>query len=417
MGCSATTTSREACTTDAECAAVFGSSSVCLPNGFCRESGTVDSGVDSNVDAGDASPPFEPVLGFVYSSGIDDKGWSQTHHAAISAVADDLGAELVFRQAVPSIDVEDAIEGVIDDGANIIFTASSGYITETLNAANRHPDRFFISCCGDVSGPNVTSYFGRMYQPIYVLGYVAGRTSCTGKLGVVAALPLPQFIRHINAFTLGAREANPDIEVDVRFVGAFFNPEVEAQRTNELIADGADVILAQSNSSAPVQESPDATVSCDDGTGPRDVPVRRIGYHSPTACEANTENCISSAHWNWESLYEEKVNSILEGRFEPTDTAWSSMSNSTRSVVDYAQLAPFVPPAVGSDALVRREATIADPQVPFRGPLNDNTGAERIAAGEDLTDAELDEMCWFVEGVNAVDGVSPAVVPSSCGGI
>lgn len=407
-GCSAlTATMQSECVDDEQCAEFFGQGSVCQAGGTC-------SAVEDPLAA------TEVRLGFAYSSAQNDKGWSQTHHSAAITVAESLGAELFFRASVASPDVESVIDDlVLNDDANIIFTPSSGYITGTLNAANKYPDRHFFSCCGDVSGPNLSSYFGRMYQPIYVLGYVAGSMSCTGHLGVVAALPLPQFVRHINAFTLGAREANPEIVVDVRWVGAFFDPETEGALAEELMDAGSDVILAQSNSTAPLEARPGETQTCASMEGDVEVPVYRIGYHSPDACASNPDQCISSAYWRWDGLYEEKVRSVLDGTFDPADVGWSPMTDSSTSVVNYASFAPFVPVTVATEAEKRRSATIADPQVPFRGPLSDNTGERQISAGEDLSDQEFDLMCWFVEGVVSTETGErvPAEVPSSCAGI
>ncbi|MEM1031424.1 MAG: BMP family ABC transporter substrate-binding protein [Myxococcota bacterium] len=403
-GCSTNTVDQQPCSADDQCTSAFGPGSTC------------------NVAAGVCEPGqgIEPRLGFIYSSSENDQGWSQTHHDAALAVAEAIDAPLFFRPAVQSPDVETVIDELVtEDDANIFFTLSSGFITGTLNAANRYPDRTFFSCCGDASGDNLNSFFGRMYQPIYVLGYVAARMSCTKRLGVVAALPLPQFIRHINAFTLGAREADPRVEVDVRWVGAFFNPEVEGALAEDLIDEGADVILAQSNSTAPLQARAGERVTCASETGDREVDVYRVGYHSPTACEANPEQCIAAAHWNWAGLYEGKVRAVLDGTLDYSDTSWGSMTNDSTSVVNYSEIASFVPVAITAEATPLREATIADPQVPFRGPLADNTGTTQIASGQELSEADFERMCWFVEGVVSTESgdVEPAVVPSSCGGI
>lgn len=375
---------------------------------------------DGNQDT--AGKSLDDVhIGFVYSSGIDDGGWAQTHHNNATEVAQSLGVPLSFRPAVASADVAEAIRSLLeDDGASIVYTTSSGYITDTLNAANANPEATFFSCCGKVSGDNITSYFGRIYQPIYVLGFVAGSMSCTERIGIVAALPLPQFVRHINAFTLGARRANPNIEVDVRFVGAFFNPAVEGALAAELMDRGSDVIFQQANSTAPLQERPGATASCERGGVVTETPVYRMGYHSPTACEANPSQCISSAHWNWTGLYEDQVLSIVDGSFDPTDTDWKPMRNTVDSVVNYAPLAPFVPQSVVAALAAVRNETVADPQMPFVGPLSDNTGAAKIAAGQLLSDADLERICWFVDGVitsNEAGDAIDAQVPSSCAGI
>ena len=368
--CSVLAIDPAACSDDAVCQELYGPSSACMGDGYCSEPMTVDS----------------PKLGFIYSSSQNDKGWSQTHHEAATAVAERLDLELAFRPSVQSPDMEATIDELVEEDARIIFSISSGFITGTLNAANKHPYRTFMSCCGFVSGENITSYFGRMYQPICALGYIAGSMSCTGKLGVVAALPLPQFIRHINAFTLGAREANENIEVEVRFVGAFFDPEAEGARAEELIDAGADVIFAQSNSTAPLEARAGDTVACDEDGMTRQVPIYRVGYHSPTACESNPAQCLSAAYWNWEGLYEELVLSVIEGRFEPDDVDWESMTNDSNSVVNYAPLNAVVPITVSTRADELRARTVADPQVPFRGPILDNTGETRIQAGENLSD-------------------------------
>ncbi|MFK8004045.1 MAG: BMP family ABC transporter substrate-binding protein [Polyangiales bacterium] len=402
--CSTATFDRASCQTDDDCAG-FGTRSTCDGDGYC-----------STADVAD----IEPHIGFVFSSLTSDRGWSATHQAAIRAVAEEFDAPLSVREDVRNIDAAAQINELTEEGANIIFTASSGFIGATQQAANENPDSFFVSCCGRASGDNLTSYFGRMYQPIYVLGYVAAKMSCTKRLGIVAAFPFPQFVRHINAFTLGARRADPDVEVDVRWVNAFFNIEDERTAAEELMDEGADVIFAQSNSSQPVEARSGATVTCDrgEGAGDEELPVYRIGYHSPDACRFNEDQCISSAHWDWTSLYRDKIQSILDGTFDPEDVDWVSMTNSPESVVNYAALdqSGLVPGALDVEAGGIRLDAIANPQLPFVGPLSDNMGVEQIASGQTLSDIELDAMCYFVDGV--IEGppgaTTPRAVPPRC---
>ena len=402
-GCSAGTFERASCQADDECRA-FGARSTCDSDGYCTA----------------ASTEFQPHIGFVFSSLTSDRGWSATHEAAIREVAAEFGAELSTREDVRNMDALAQINELTGEGANIIFTASSGFIGATQQAANENPDSFFVSCCGRASGDNLTSYFGRMYQPIYVLGYVAASMSCTKRLGIVAAFPFPQFVRHINAFTLGARRADPTVEVDVRWVNAFFDIDNERMAAEELMDQGADVLFAQSNSSQPVEARPGATVSCDrgDGGGPEQSPVYRIGYHSPDACRFNPSQCISSAHWDWTSLYRSKIQSILDGTFEPEDVDWASMTNAADSVVNYASLdaSGLVPGTLDVEADRIRIEAIANPQLPFVGPLADNAGNDRIMPGQTLSDLELDAMCYFVDGVieGPAGATTPRAVPARC---
>ncbi len=364
-------------------------------------------------DTTEVITPDDAVLGFVYSSAQNDGGWAQTHHEAATATAETFDIPLEFRPAVQSADVTAAIESLInDDGATIVYTTSSGYIGATLQAAIDYPDVDFFSCCGKAESANLQSYFGRMYQPIYLAGYIAGAQSCTEQLGVVAALPLPQFIRHINAFTLGAQAANPNIKVDVRYVGAFFNPQVEGDLAEELMDNGADVILAQSNSTEPLLRRVGETIDCDG----EDTPIWRVGYHSPDACDANPTQCLTSAHWRWESLYESQVQSVFDGALDPTDNEWHSLEDSNQSVVDLAPVNASVSAQIRGDQAALRQDLVANPQLPFVGPLDDNTGARQINAGQVLSDEELDRMCYFVEGVidTSIGEDAAAVVPSSC---
>lgn len=372
-----------------------------------------DTDTDNNVATEEA------VLGFVYSSSQNDGGWAQTHHAAATEAADFHGIPLAFRPAVASPDARAAIDELIEDeGATIVYTTSSGYIAATQQASIDYPDVTFFSCCGKASNDNLKSYFGRMYQPLFLAGYLAGKQTCTGQLGVVAAFPNPQFVRHINAFTLGAQvaagEDNREVNVDVRFIYNFFNVEDETNATVELMDAGADVILAQSNSTAPLTARPTEPLRCNE----RDTEIWRVGYHSPDACQSNPSECLTAAHWRWDGLYTDQIQSVFDGDLNPDDNDWQPLLNSADSVVDLAPLNGAISAGARDTLDTLRANAVNDGQYPFIGPLNDNEGNEVIAANEDLTDAQLDQICWFVPGVidTTVGPDADAVVPPSCAG-
>ena len=358
--------------------------------------------------------PASLRVGYLFPGSVGDYGWVKSHDDGRRAVEEMLGN--VTTTFVPNVfsgeDVQAAVPMLLEDGVNVIVGASSGHVAALQRLAKDYPDVRFLLSAGFVSDTNLGSYFGRMYQPIYLAGYIAGAQSCTEQLGVVAALPLPQFIRHINAFTLGAQAANPNIKVDVRYVGAFFNPQVEGDLAEELMDNGADVILAQSNSTEPLLRRVGETIDCDG----EDTPIWRVGYHSPDACDANPTQCLTSAHWRWESLYESQVQSVFDGALDPTDNEWHSLEDSNQSVVDLAPVNASVSAQIRGDQAALRQDLVANPQLPFVGPLDDNTGARQINAGQVLSDEELDRMCYFVEGVidTSIGEDAAAVVPSSC---
>jgi basic membrane protein A len=313
-------------------------------------------------------------------------------------------------------DLGTAVDEFVADGYNVVFTASSDFISPTQQAAVKYPESYFLSCCGSVSSDNLTSYFGRVYQPLYMAGYVAGKMSCTERIAVVAAKPVPQFVRHINAITLGARAANPNIIVDIRWLDSFFNPELEAQYAEDLLALGADVILTQTNSTIPVETVADRTTLCP--TTGEQSPIWAVGYDNIDGCNANPDRCLTSAYWNWGPLYAEKVASIADGTWDPSVAGWYPMTNTSESVVGLAELSSAVPGAVRTEVSAMRQELIASTQMPFVGPISDNAGAQRVAAGDELDDVALDRLCWFVDGVVSSEGGqdAPAVVPARCSG-
>lgn len=342
---------------------------------------------------------------------IGDHGWSYAHNEGLKAIADELGADTRANEAVAAGDLAARIDQDVADGFNVVYTASSDYISITQQKAVEYPDVYFVSCCGQVYNDNLTSYFGRMYQPLFLAGYMAGKLAASERLGVVASKPFPEFVRHIDAFTLGARAANPRAVVDIRWVDSFFDPPVETQHTNDLLDLGADVILTQTDTTIMVTE---VEARRRDG----DETVYSIGYDNPESCEAGPTGCIASAHWNWGPLYVRQIRSLLDGSWDPRDVGWQPMTNDADSIVNLGTPAAWVPVDVTGEMTDYRADLVAEPAQPFVGPIRDVTGAVRVAAGVELSDEEMDRLCWFVDGVIDSSGGAdvPATVPSGCVG-
>ena len=364
-----------------------------------------------------AWPEVQPELetarvAFIYPGSVDDYGWTKTHDDGRIALEEALGVETTYKDLVATADLPAAIDELIGEGWNTIVTPSSDYVTSTIQGAVDHPDTYFLSCCTGATAANLTSYYGRMYQPIYLAGYAAGLMTTTNRLGVMASKQTPQLVRHINAFTLGARAANPDVVVDVRWLHTYYDLELETSLTAELLDRGADVILGQTNTTLPLETARDTTAANPD------APVYAVGYNNINACDVDTDgaSCLTAAFWNWGPLYTEKVQSLMDGTWDPQDTTWRGMTVESDSLIGLAPLSAFVPGAIRGDVgALESDVVAGSPQAPFVGPLRDSTGLARVAAGDEMSDEELDRICWHVEGVvDSSSGVDePATVSTT----
>jgi len=374
---------------------------------------TGDQAVDSGADV-----VANPTVGFVYVGPVGDHGWTLTHELGRQHLENELdGVDTHYEPSVSPADALDVMEQFIADGDNIVITTSHDFLTATQTAAANHPDVRFLSCSGFTSGPNLGSYFGRMYQPWYLAGMVAASKTCTDRIGFVAPVTLAEIVRHINAFTIGAREVNPDIQVEVIWTGSWFDPEQEPVVTQTLIDRGADVIVGHTDTSIPVEVSAGQTVSCE-GT---DSPVWSVGYDNPDTCDFAPETCLTAPYWNWGPLYARLVSAIADGSWDPHAQVWDQMTGAPEeSTVALAPLNENVDGTVRLEVEGRLPELTAEggKHLPFVGPLVDTQGTTRFVSGEVLADDDLLRMCWFVEGVIQVDGGEdvPGEVPPGCEG-
>lgn len=360
-------------------------------------------------------------IGFLYVGPVGDHGWTLTHELGRNYLGEQL--DNITSHYEPSVLPADAVrvmEEFVADGDDIIFTTSHDFLSATQTIAANYPDVKLLSCSGFVSSPNLGSYFGRMHQAKYLAGLVAGSMSCTGKIGVVAPVNIPEVVRHINAFALGVREANPQAEVIVYWVGNWFDLEIEPIATERLLELGVDVIQSATDTTIPLEVAAGATTDC--GTEPDPVPVYTIGYDNPDSCEASPERCLTSPYWNWGPLYTRLVSQILDGSWDPSEIVWDQMqSTPDESVVHLSEINPVVPAEVRF-LVDEKIPALVDPggiHLPFRGEIRDTHGRVRVAAGDELSDEDLLEMCWYVEGISNADaaGEPGAEVPAGCGGV
>jgi basic membrane protein A and related proteins len=321
----------------------------------------------------------------------DDYGYNQAHAEGAKSLSQVAGLKIREEENVPeTVAVQKTMESMINlDGAKVLFPTSFGYFDpHILKMAEKYPAVTFFHCGGLYSEgkhpKNVGSYFGYIDEAQYVSGVVAGLTTKNNKLGFVAAKPIPQVLRNINAYTLGARSVNPKVTLSVIFTGDWALPVKEAEAANSLIDQGADVLTAHVDSPKVVMETAERrNVYC-------------TGYHASQATLA-PKGYLTGAEWNWEKVYKDYIEKVKAG------TPWSHLVRGGFKE-GFIKMSAYGP-AVSADAKVKADEAkaklTAGSFVIYKGPLKDNQGKEIFAAGVEKvqTDIALEQMNYLVEGV------------------
>jgi simple sugar transport system substrate-binding protein len=331
-----------------------------------------------------ASTPLK--VAFVYVGPIADGGWSYQHNLGRLELEKALGAriETTYVESVPeSADAERVIRQLAAKGYGLIFTTSFGYMDPTLKVAKLFPHTQFEHASGYKTAANVVTYEARFYEGAYLLGVIAGRMTKTNTLGYVGSFPIPEVLRNIDAFTLGARSVNPKVHTKVVWVDTWYDPGKERQAAEALIAQGADVLSQNTDSPATVQVAEEKGIHAFGW----DSDQAKYGPHAQLT--ANTED--------WGPYYIAETNKSLDG-------SWTGMRRSRLGIKDGAVVLTPLNAAVPADIArlfeARKQAIAAGSLLPFAGPIKDNTGVVRVAAGSSMTDDALTSINWYVEGVD-----------------
>jgi len=352
-----------------------------------------------------------PRIAYLYIGPVGDYGWTKTHDEGRLALDRAFPTlDTTFQPSVSPADAPAAIRKFIDDGYDLIIGTSFDFLGSIQNAAANNPKVNFLLTSGFITSPNLGSYFGRMYQAKWLAGRLAAQMSVSKKLGYVSSVLIPETIRHVNAFTLGARSIDPTIQVAVTFIGEWFNPANEEAAANAILDAGIDVIT--NGTDTPVTIEVADTRKTLDGRQ-----VLSIGYDNPDTCDIFApESCIASAYYNWEPILTDIVTAIRDGSWDPQTPIWEPMTGDSGTSTVY--LTPANPALVPSGVRIDVESYISKFASgsfdAFRGAVRDNKGTTRSP----LDDDDLLRMCWFVEGVVEVSGdnLLPKVVPSGCPG-
>ena len=340
------------------------------------------------------------TVGFIYVGPKDDYGYNQAQREGAAAVKQMSGVKVLEEERVPeTVEVQKTMESMINlDGASLIFPTSFGYFDpHILKEAGKFPDVTFLHCGGmykEGMPKNVGSYFGYIDEAEYLSGIVAGYTSKTKKLGFVAAKPIPQVLRNINAFELGTRSVDPSITTLVIFTGDWSMPVKEAEAATSLADQGADVLTCH-------VDSPKVVIQTAERRG-----IYCCGYH----CDQSTlapKGYLTGAEWNWSKVYTDYVTWLKSGK-KPGDAGFPHLLRGGLKE-GIVKPSPYGP-AVSADARKAADAVKAKFMegsfVIFKGPIKDNTGKEIIPAGTEQvqTDPNLEKMNYLVEGVTGSTG-------------
>lgn len=323
-------------------------------------------------------------VGFIYVGSAADGGYSQAHDNGRKYLEEKLpNVETIVKESVPEgQDVEKVANDMIDQGAKVIFATSFGYGDYILKVAKDHPDVKFFHCSGVKTADNMSTYFGREYQARYLSGIVAGMKSKNGKIGYVAAFPIPEVIRATNAFALGVRSVNPTAVVKVTWTSTWYDPAKEKEAGLSLIDQGVDVIGQYQDTTAVQQAAEEKGISS-------------IGCDLDMSAAAPNAN-MTSAIWNWGTYYVQAVQSVMDGKYK-SESYWGGIDT---GICDISPLTKNAPQGAQAKVDEAKAKMVNKSWDVFTGPIKDQNGNIKVAEGQKMTDEQLLSFDWLVEGVD-----------------
>jgi basic membrane protein A len=328
----------------------------------------------------------EPLkIAFAYVGPVGDGGWTYAHDNGRKAVEKEFGDRVVtsFVEKVPeSADAERVIRDMAGQGNKLIFGTTFGYMEPMLKVAGDLKDVKFEHATGYKTADNLRTYDSRTYEGAYMAGVVAGKMSKSGTLGVVGSVPIPEVIRNINSFTLGAQSVNPAIKTKVVWVNEWFNPPKETEAATALINGGADVLFQNTDSSAVLQTA-------------EKMGKRAFGWDSDMTAYGPKAH-LASAVINWGPYYVKAVGEALDGKWTGGTSAWWGVKE---GAIDLVSIAADVPDDT-KKRIDEVKAGLKDGSFAiWKGPIMDNTGKELVAKDVVADDKFLGGLKTYVKGV------------------
>jgi basic membrane protein A len=327
----------------------------------------------------------EPLkIAFAYVGPVGDAGWTYAHDKGRKAVQAEFGAKVVtsFVENVPeAADAERVLRDMVGQGNKLIFGTTFGYMEPMLKVAADAPDVKFEHATGYKTAPNMRTYDSRTYEGAYMAGVLAGKLSKSNTLGVVASIPIPEVIRNIDSFTLGAQRSNPKVKTRVVWVNKWFDPPKETEAAQSLLNQGADVLFQNTDSSAVLQTADKAGKLA-------------FGWDSDMSKFGPTAH-VASAVINWAPYYTQAVRDVLAGSWKK-DSAWWGVKE---GAIDLVSISDKVPADAKAD-IEKIKAGLKDGSFhPWTGPIMDQAGKELVKAGDKADDKFLHGINFYVKGV------------------
>jgi len=332
-----------------------------------------------------AAPSSEPLkVAFAYVGPVGDAGWTYAHDQARQAVQAEFGDKIVtsYVENVPeAADAERVLRDMVGQGNTLIFGTTFGYMEPMLKVAADNPEVKFEHATGFKTAPNMRTYDSRTYEGAYMAGVIAGAMTKTKQLGVVGSIPIPEVIRNINAFTLGAQSVTPDVVTRVVWVNKWFDPPKEGEGAQSLLNGGADVLFQNTDSSAVLQTAEKAGKFA-------------FGWDSDMS-KFGPEAHLASAIINWAPYYKKAVQDVLDGTWQ-TGSVWWGVKE---GAIDIVSISDKVPAEVKTK-VEGIKAGLADGSfVIWKGPLMAQDGKELLKDGEVADDKFLSGISFYVKGV------------------
>jgi len=348
--------------------------------------------------------------GFIYVGPIGDYGFSHAHDVGRKFAESELPwLETVYIESVAEADSARIIDRLIqEEKCDVVFTTSFGYMDNTIKAGMKYPDKHFMHCSGFKQSKNVGTYFGDLYQTYYLNGLMAGALTKTNKIGYVAAFPIPELVRHINAYALGVKAANPEATVDVRWTYAWYGPDKAKEAAEALIAAGCDALAFTEDTPAVIEVGQEHTE--------KGKQIYTFSHYSPMQ-PYGKDSVVSGQLADWGVMYVKILKDLRDGKWSNIDMWWlvaekaALLGGSFDEIInskfvddlkafqmdtkDFGKLSAY-------DLVIKRYEQMkrgVKEFDPFEGPINDNKGNLKIKVGERASKNDLLGMMYYVDGV------------------
>lgn len=348
--------------------------------------------------------------GFIYVGPVGDYGWSHAHDMGRKFAEQQLPwLETIYIESVAEADSSRIIDRFVQgENVDVVFTTSFGYMEDTLKAGKKYPDKKFMHCSGFKQLPNVGTYFADLYQTYYLNGLMAGALSKTDKIGYVAAFPIPELIRHINAFALGIKAVNPKAEVHVKWIYAWYGPDKAREAAEALIAEGCDTLAFTEDTPAVIEVGQEHTE--------KGQQIYTFSHYSPMQ-QYGKDSVVSGQLTDWGVMYVKILKDIYNGTWKSGDEWWliaekaAILGGNFENIVNpkfvgelktaMVDTADFGNISVYDLVIKRYDQMKKGPDAfdPYAGPIKDNTGKLQIKDGQRASKGELLSIMYYVDNV------------------